>query len=588
MIKSLKPAEYLRKAREIASSRSSSTKPIVLAVLSSFTAEILRPYLIVEGEAVGVSLEPWFGPYGQFEQVVMNDASSLYERTPSVVWLAARLEDVDESLIQDFPQLRGDLAKSRLRAIVTRLTNLASQIRRRSKAYILVSDFACPPSLDFFESNDPDSLVHLLAESNRDLAREIALIPGAHVFPYASSVASVGVHGFSDQKLWYLARTPIAAAHQPWIARRVARAVRAITASAAKCIVVDLDDTLWGGVLGDDGPEGIQLGGSHPGNVFVDIQRALLQLRARGFLLAIVSKNYESTVQSALMTHPEMIVRPSDFAAIFANWDPKPVNLRRIAETLQIGLDSLVFLDNNPIEQAQVRSELPMVHVLDLDADPMSYVDALVGCPLLDRPRLLAEDCSRAEMYQQESQRRDLLVSAQSVEAYLADLQMTASLGRADTMSLERVHQLLHKTNQFNLTTRRYTIEDVRRFDQSAEARVAWLRLRDRLGEMGIVCVGIIRKIDDSLWEVDSFLMSCRVMGRRVEDAFLSHLFDLARTAGAKRVRGIYRPTAKNHMVKDFYSERGFIQIGTRGEEVLYEREPPEGLWPSTIRCEQV
>ncbi|HEV3137186.1 MAG TPA: HAD-IIIC family phosphatase, partial [Pirellulales bacterium] len=448
------------------------------------------------------------------------------------------------------------------------------------------SNLAATASHDnnLFDASDPDGYVHLLAECNRQLARDLAQIADAHVFDYAGTVAAAGAERWTDPKLWYMARSGSSPQNMALLARRLARSVRALVRPAAKCVVLDLDNTLWGGVLGDDGPQGIALGDDYPGNVFKDFQAALLGLRRRGFLLAIASKNDEQTVFDILDSHPDVLLKREHFACICANWNPKPENLRTIAQTLNIGLDSLVFIDDNPVERAIVRAELPTVHVVELPADPLGYLAALAAVPVLDRPRLLTEDRRRADMYEQENLRRRVQSQASSVEDFLRTLAMSAQVGRCDARTLERVHQLIQKTNQFNLTTRRHNIDDLRRLLDSPDAAVAWLRLSDRYGDLGLVCVGIINRLDAERCVVDTLLMSCRVMGRQVEDAFLAYLAELAGAAGAKRLRGIYRPTAKNGPVKNFYGERDFVDLGGDAEHV-YEADlsSPRFAWPAVI-----
>jgi FkbH-like protein len=285
-----------------------------------------------------------------------------------------------------------------------------------------------------------------------------------------------------------------------------------------------------------------------------------------------------------LERHPEMLLKPEHFACICANWEAKPGNLQTIAKTLNIGLDSLVFIDDNPVERAAVSAELPMVHVVELPADPLGYLAALAEVPVLDRPRLLAEDQQRAAMVAQDAAREQIASRAGSVEEFLASLHMVAQVGLGEARTLERIHQLINKTNQFNLTTRRHNLDDVRRLLESPTAAVAWLRLADRYGDLGLVCVGIVKRQDDTTWEIDTLLMSCRVMGRQVEDAFLSYLAELVRGQGGTRLRGRYRPTAKNTPVRDFFAHRGFTRLGDdEGQQFEIELTPGAFPWPQAI-----
>ncbi len=592
-----KPAEYLKRAREIEAAW--GDRVATLGVISTFTAELLRPFVIVESEQLGCPVRPWFAPFGQLEQLVLDDDSALWRQNPDVLWIAVRLDDIERHLAHDRAAIGPAATQERLDSLHARVVALAKSARAKHRATILVSNFAAPLATagNLFDASDPDGLVHLVADCNRQMARELAQIPGVHVFDYAGAVARWGAERWSDPKLWYMARSACSSENMPALARQLARAVAGLLRPPAKCIVLDLDNTLWGGVLGDDGPQGIKLGDDYPGNVFKDFQAALLGLRERGFLLAVTSKNDEQTVLDAFDSHPEMLLKRQHFAAIRANWNSKTDNLREIATALNIGLDSLVFIDDNPVERAAIRAELPMVHVVELPVDPLGYLAALADVALFDRPRLLDEDRRRAEMYQGEALRKQIEGQAATVEEFLQGLDMTAQVGTADANTLDRIHQLIQKTNQFNLTTTRHGIDELRQFMDSPRAAVAWLRLADRYGDSGLVCVGILRALDDDTWEIDTLLMSCRVMGRQVEHAFLSYLGELARNEGARRLRGVFRPTAKNAPVKDFYNVHGFADCNAAGfaefsgqPERQYEIElTGDALpWPAVIhRVEQ-
>jgi len=583
-----KPAEYLKAAREIEAAQDARSTPVPkLAVLASFTADFLRPYLIVESEALGAPLRPWFAPFNTFEQLLLDPSSELAALAPDVTWISIRIEDADPSLFEDAAELGPAGVAQRLGALVGRLVNLAEAARARGKGSILVSNLsASSPRIDaLFDASDPDGFVHLVADANRQLARALRKISDAHVFDWVGLVAEVGRDAWRDDRLWYMARAPVAGPVQARLARRLARAARALLQPPSKVLVLDLDNTLWGGVLGDDGQEGLKLGDEYPGSVFKDVQRALLGLRKRGFLLAIASKNDPEPVLAALDSHPEMVLRREHFAAVEAGWHPKPESLQRIAEKINVGLDSLVFVDDNPVERAQVRATLPMVHVVELPPNPIGYLGALRELHLIDQPRVLEEDRARANMIVQDEARRVLESRVTDVAEYLRQLEMVAEVGQASAVNEDRIHQLIHKTNQFNLTTRRHKQDELKRMMGSPEARVAWLRLRDRFGDLGLVAVGIVRRLQAEQWEIDTYLMSCRVMGRGVEQAFLHYLAELARQGGASRLRGLYIPTAKNHMVKDFFPSQGFselppIESGRQFELDLLNNPPP---WPPAI-----
>lgn len=284
--------------------------------------------------------------------------------------------------------------------------------------------------------------------------------------------------------------------------------------------------------------------------------------------------------------HPEMILRPEHFASFQSNWEPKPENLRRVAKELDIGLDSLVFVDDNPVERAAVRAMLPEVTVVELPSQPIGYLDALRSEPRLDVLRASVDDAKRAEMYQQEHRRKASSNVHESLEQFLEGLKMEATTGELAHGDLDRVHQLVSKTNQFNLTTRRHTAAYMDTLSKSPDAAVLWMRLKDRFGDLGLVCVGILQHVEGRQWEIDTLLMSCRVMGRGVEDAFLAFLHGTALERGAEYVRGVFVPTSRNIAVQDFYSSRGYRWVrDAPGGETEWELEltPESATWPSHI-----
>ena len=560
-----------------------------IAVLSSFTADFLAPYILVESSNMGYPLKPWIGPFNQFEQQVLEDSSPLWKCSPKAIWVTMTLDDTDPMLAVDFPGIDIDDAVERLDRITNRLLGLTSAIREKTNASILVSNLFPSPRLagGVFNANDPNGLVYLVQERNRTLALEFSRMIDVHIFDFAGSVMEAGWLSWHDPKLTYMARAGVGPKAQALLANRLVRSTVALLRPAAKCLVVDLDNTIWGGVLGDDGLEGIRLGDEYPGRIHKDLQRAILKLRHEGIILAISSKNDEELVLEVLEKHPEMVLRKNHFAAIYANWNPKPSNLRRIAENLNIGIDSLVFLDDNPVERAQVRAELPEVKVVELPRDPLYFTSTLLNEPWFDRARILAEDQNRAEMYQVEAERKALKENVKDIGDFLRSLDMTATVGTCGISTIDRIHQLINKTNQFNLTTRRHGLEDIRTWSDSEGSDVLWLRLKDQFGDLGLVCVGIIRKIDKKCWEIDTLLMSCRVMGRKAEEAFISFMAEIVMSRGGMYLKGLYLPTPRNHIVKDLYPSMGFSEIeddGLEGRAYLLNLEEGMPEWPEIIR----
>ena len=586
------PAEFERLAREL---RRERDQPVTkLSVLASFSAQFLSSYLVVASYRSGVPVEPWFGAFNQFEQLVFDPASDLWRPAPDVLWLAARLEDVEPELLERFYESGPDAARQRLTQLVQRVTGLARAVRKQSQATLFVSNFCLPQlnSSHVFGASEWSGLKHLIGDANRELAQNVTALSDAWILDYDGVVSDCGAARWSDPKLHYWARAGISSLGLELLAARFSRCLAAIRRPGAKCVVVDLDNTLWGGVVGDDGVEGIKIGHDYPGNVFRDIQTFIKSLRSRGILLAIASKNDERVALHALESHPDMVLRPGDFAARLINWEPKALNLERIAALLNIGLDSLVFIDDNPVERAHVRAQLPRVKVPEMPADIVEWPSALRQIEQFDRPKLTTEDVQRADMYAADVNRKQLQQSAGTLQEFLQSLDMTAEVGLCDDRTLDRIHQLIQKTNQFNLTSRRYTKDEVRRMSEDPVRAVAWLRLRDRYGDMGLVAVGIVRDAGGGVWEIDTLVMSCRVMDRHVERALLAYLAEVARERGGKTLKGIYIATPKNEPVRGFLPAQGFtFDAAARNGagQATYTRDIDDDIvvWPPVIHRQE-
>jgi FkbH-like protein len=339
--------------------------------------------------------------------------------------------------------------------------------------------------------------------------------------------------------------------------------IASIRGKSRKCLVLDLDNTVWGGVIGDDGLAGIKLGqGSAAGEAHLAVQRMALELRARGVVLAVCSKNEDDAARLPFREHPDMLLREDHIAVFQANWTDKAANLRAIAETLNIGVDALVFLDDNPAERMQVRRELPLVGVPELPEDVALYPRALAAAGYFEAVSFSKEDRDRAAYYQSNAQRAQALTATDDIEGYLASLDMVCTIGGVDPSNRARVAQLINKSNQFNLTTRRYSEREVQDLESDASRHAIQIRLSDKFGDNGLISVIIADRRADA-WEIDTWLMSCRVLGRHVEDAALAHLVSAARSDGARRLVGRYLPSAKNRMVAEHYGKLGFTLTET-------------------------
>ncbi len=572
--KVLSAADYMKAARALKDDAKAREKltPIRLVLLSSWTTTLLEPYLKVEAAKQGFYADIHHGGWGQFEQELLGDEwKSKDEKIPEVLVVMMRLEDLYPDV--GF-RVYGDAADDPFATIqanvLARIDSTLSLFRDKSRGPALVANFIVPDArlAHMFDANQSGSLTYKIQGLNRALLEKVSARAGCHVWDYAGLVSYAGAGKWTDPRLWALSRTPIAAANQPLFAQHLGRTIRGTLKAASKCLVLDLDNTLWGGVIGDDGVAGIQLGDEHPGRAFKEFQRACLGLRDRGIVLAISSKNEHSTVADALKTHPEMVVKMTDFASVRINWDRKSKNIKAIAEELNIGVDSLVFFDDNPVERAEVKEALPDVFVVDVPTDPAHYVRALTEVGVFDVPTLTAEDRLRAQSYQAQIERREAEGAAGSLDEFLPTLEMVAEIGTWNDVQRQRITQLVGKTNQFNTTTRR--LSEAELADLHAKGLgVYWLRMSDRYGDMGLVGVFILTKNgDDGI--VHSLVLSCRVANRGMEQTMVAYLAQKARAAGCKRLVGEFIPTAKNKPVVDLYPKLGFVEHSKTPELTLY------------------
>ena len=398
----------------------------------------------------------------------------------------------------------------------------------------------------------------------------------------------VGRASFFDKRFWYSARFPFASAASIELSRRLVAIGMNLIMPKAKVLVLDADNTLWGGVIGEDGIDGIKLGPEYPGNAFVDFQRRILDMQQRGLILAMCSKNNAADVDQVLKEHPHQVLREDHFAARRVNWLPKAENLVSLAQELNLGLDTFIFVDDSDHECAAVQHALPQVEVVQVPSRPTDVTSCLDHVARLEVLSLTSEDLAKTQMYAQERHRRELMeeVGADSSSDYLSRLGMKMTVRINGAGHLPRLAQLTQKTNQFNLTTRRYDEARVAAFLQDDEWWVADFSLADSFGDSGIVGLALLQRCTPKSIRIDTFLMSCRVIGREAEGAFLHTLLRYLVERDVELVTAEYIPTAKNVLVRDFLPEQGFVAVGDGTYQRNLRADPPrqEGDFPIEIR----
>ncbi|MDG6109122.1 HAD-IIIC family phosphatase [Dactylosporangium aurantiacum] len=378
------------------------------------------------------------------------------------------------------------------------------------------------------------------------------------------TAATGGVPGsiFGAERMRHVAGQTFSTAFLAGYAEELARVARADLGRSAKCLVLDLDNTLWGGVVGDDGPGGIKLGGAYPGSAHRELQDLAHDLMRQGVLLTVASKNDDATAREAIDTHPEMVLRGDAFVAFAADWNPKPGNVTAMAQQLNIGSDAMVFLDDNPAERDLMRRAAPQVTTVEVGADPAGYATLLAARGDFALLRVTEEDRGRTAMYRADAQRAELSRTAVDLEQYLVDLGSKLSVERLAPLNAARITQLFGKTNQFNLTGRRYGDDEVRRREHERTAAYFGARLADRFGDHGLIAAVALARSDDGAWEIENMVLSCRVFSRNVEDALVGLILRAALAAGAPAVRGGFVASPKNGKFAGFYPGLGFAPVG--------------------------
>jgi FkbH-like protein len=426
--------------------------------------------------------------------------------------------------------------------------------------------------------------VHLIRKMNATLQEHLP--PGAFFLDLEQVSGTVGRNAFYDSRRYYWTKQPLSELGVKCLAEQIWAGIRALTTGPKKVLVLDLDNTLWGGVVGETGPLGVALGDSPDGEAFVAFQKHVKELSRRGVVLAVASKNNLADAREPFEKNPDMVLRLDDFAAFEACWEPKGVMLTRIAETLNLGLDSFVFFDDNPAEQEQVRQALPDVEVVEAPADPADYVRALQAGLWFETTGLTREDQERAEQYAVEGKRRELQRSYASMDDYLRSLEMTADVRPIGEGDLQRVVQLLAKTNQFNLTTRRHTQEELLRLLALPDAIGMTMRVRDRFGDYGLIAVLVAVPAQEQAVKsvrIDTWLMSCRVISRTVEQFFFGVFLDRCRERDYQTILGEFIPTKKNALVSNLYPQLGFTRLPENGAGVQYQQHVATAQRPVTF-----
>ena len=543
--------------------------PFRLGLMGNGTLDLLVPTLIASAARHGIALDCVRAGYDQVVQDALDPESAMNLARPDAVLVALDYRGLPLRLAPG----DAEVANAGVQSALDQIASVRAGLRQHGGATCILQTLA-PPVETIFGQLDravPGTMRWAADQFNRELAG--AVFGGEDVLLDVAGIAeTVGLSEWHSAEQYNMAKLPFNNRFVPLYADHVARLLGAMRGRSRRCLILDLDNTVWGGVIGDDGLEGIRIAqGDAVGEAHLSVQRLALALRDRGVVLAVSSKNDDDVARKPFREHPEMLLKENHFAVFQANWNDKATNIKAIADELALGIGSMVFLDDNPVERNLVRQHLPAVAVPELPADPALYARTLSAAGYFESVTFSDEDRKRASFYENNARRVALQQQVGDLSAYLRSLDMEIMFAPFDDIGRSRISQLINKSNQFNLTTRRYSEADVTDAERDPAAFTLQVRLADKFDDNGMISVIICREAGAGTWELDTWLMSCRVLGRGVERAVLHEILREARGRGIARLVGVFRPTDRNSMVRDHYRKLGFAPIEQAGDETRWE-----------------
>ena len=531
---------------------------VKIALLSSFTIEPLGVYLDIETRMLDLFPDIFLGGFNLFRQEILDPTSELYKFEPDITILAVNLDHLLDKLNDTFYNLNVEEKQDLIKLAINEMRSLTEVFKKNSSGILIINNYTIPlySPLGILDTKEELGIREFYQVVNQELANLFKKDEKIYVFDLNKMASGFGIQNIINYKMHYMASMEFSESFLPYLVKEYISYVKAFKGMTKKCIVLDLDNTLWGGIIGEDGMEGIKLDNSFPGNQFVDFQKSILRLHERGIILAINSKNNFEDAIEVIRNHPSMILKEENFASIKINWAAKVKNIVEISEEIGIGLDSMVFFDDNAVERHLVSKALPEVLVVDLPKSPSLYKTTLENLHVFDLLSVTDEDKKRGQMYAARKERKKL-ESSLGIDDYLKNLEISINVKQIDDFSFPRIANLIMKTNQFNLTTKRYSKADISEMNNDTNTKIFYLKVKDRFGDEGIVGVAITKQVEKT-WNMDTLLMSCRVIGRRIEDAFLYKIIEDAKNNDIESMKAIYIRTKKNDLVSNFYKNMGF------------------------------
>ncbi len=538
----------------------SGFKKIRLALLSDSASQLLNNAIKAYGFEAQLDFEIYEADYNQVDLQVFDPTSELYSFNPDFIFI----NRCTEKLMKDFYKKDKVLQGVFSDYVADTTRQYYDTITQRLRAKVIINTYPEINDSVFgnFASKINTSFLYQQRRTNLALMDLSAQVKDMFVCDLAALQSGLGYHFVFDSKMYVNADMVYSLPFLPYIAKHITDIILSITGTFKKCLILDLDNTTWGGIIGDDGMEGIQVGYLGAGKIFTELQLWAKQLKHRGIIVAVCSKNTEEIAKEPFLNHPDMVLRMDDIAVFVANWETKVENIRYIQSVLNIGFDSMVFVDDNPFEREMVKAGIPDICVPELPEDPAEYLLYLRSLNLFETASFTEEDEQRTKQYQEEAQRNIMLRSFENENDFLANLGMVSDVRSFDAFTIPRVAQLTQRSNQFNLRTVRYTEEDVKRISTDPTYVTLSLTLEDRFGDHGLIGLIILKKEDETTLFIDSWIMSCRVLKRGMENFILNRIVSYAASNNFKKITAEYIPTKKNGIVKDHYKSLNFEPIG--------------------------
>ena len=538
-------------------------KKLKVAILSSFTLNGLSEILHVKSSELGIRYQSYLGGYNQYNQELLDSQSEYYKFSPDVTFL---ILDIRNFLGENFHfpyNISDNERKLLVSEKINQIENIIKYFEKNLNSKLIITNFNIPSySPNGITETKSDFGFHeMIEELNRSLRNISKTHSSVYIYDFNHFVSKYGEKNIFDYRQFHVGDIQIALNFIPSFGYDLMSYIKPITGTNKKCIVLDLDNTLWGGIVGEDGFDGIELGHSSNGKAFVDFQKELLSLWNHGIILAINSKNNFEDAMKVINEHPNMILREKNFASIQINWNDKAQNLKQIAEEINIGLNSIAFFDDDKINRERIKQEFPEVLTIEVPDDPSQFSLILKNLNDFNVLQRTDEDIKRGQMYSQQRERKELEKSISNLDDFLEQLDIKVKMKNSSEFLIPRISQLTLKTNQFNLTTKRYQEEEIRNFTNDDKFIVGCAQVSDKFGDNGITGVYIINK-QEKVWFIDTFLLSCRIMGRGVENGIISQILIDAKNNGVEEIRANFIPTQKNKPAENFLPDFGFKKQG--------------------------